>query len=148
VHYVRVGGIAVTTGFTAGAGNLNLSIARGYTANGTGGTAATLTGNNNKLRTSMGSSLVGDLRTASAAALGAGTKTYDSQAVGLFTFGVPATANINLLPSVLDLYNEVNQGDQPIVLAQNEGLGLRATVPATGVWQFSVEIEWSEVNTY
>ena len=53
-----------------------------WTAAGTGGTAVTLSAGN-KMRTSMGSSLVasGDMRIATTAALGAGTKTLESNSM-------------------------------------------------------------------
>jgi len=59
-----------------------MTIAKSFSAAGTGGTAATITGNNGKMRTSMGTTLLGEARCASTAALGAGTKTLDSQAIG------------------------------------------------------------------
>jgi hypothetical protein len=36
----------------------------------------------------------------------------------------------------------------PMVLAQNEGVVIRATVPATGTWGHGVTMAWSEVATY
>ena len=62
------------TPFLANGSSVGMNIARSWTADGSGGTTITPTGNTGKLRTSMGTSLVGSMRIASTAALGAGTK--------------------------------------------------------------------------
>src|SRR5437660_1301144 len=71
-------GLIATTGFTIGQGLFKAFVGRSYSGSGSGGNAVTLTGNNQKQRTSMGTSLLADLRSASTAALGAGTKTNDA----------------------------------------------------------------------
>jgi hypothetical protein len=38
--------------------------------------------------------------------------------------------------------------EHPIVLAQNEGIAVRATMPATGTWSASVLMKWAEVTAY
>ena len=45
----------------------------------------------------------------------------------------------------LDLYRLNHTNEWPVVFVQNEGFLVRATVPATGTWTFSVIIEWLEV---
>lgn len=148
VNLEGLGGSA--TAFTAGFGNVGLLIARGWSANGSGGTAATLTGNNQKLRTSMGSSLVTDLRIATTAALGAGTKTLDTQPIGIQAFSVGTVANVQYLSKV-PLFGAQSGSilnPYPIVLATNEGVSMRVTVPATGTWQFGASVNWAEVAAY
>jgi hypothetical protein len=39
-------------------------------------------------------------------------------------------------------------GEFPLILAQNEGLVLESTVPATGLWQFSCYLDYSELAAY
>jgi hypothetical protein len=39
-------------------------------------------------------------------------------------------------------------GEHPLVLAQNEGISVRATVPATGTWIASFLIKWAEVTAF
>jgi hypothetical protein len=39
-------------------------------------------------------------------------------------------------------------GEHPLILAQNEGIVIQATVPATGTWQFGVKIDWTEITAY
>lgn len=141
---------AFTTGFAAGFAQFTLTIARSWTVDGSGGIAATLT-NSNMLRTSMPSSLMGALRISGGSALTAGTKTLDAQPVGqlAFTFGTAANTPV---VGQLALYGapsiECGGNPAPIVLAQNEGVVARATVPGTGTWGFSLTMAWSEVTTY
>lgn len=138
------------TAFTAGFATINVAVARGWSADGSGGTAATLTGNNQKMRTSMGTTLMGAIRVSSTAALTAGTKTIDAQPEGQFTFSIGVVVSAIYVPNVMALYGnlEVGGNPMPIVLAQNEGIVKRATVPATGTWQFGTTMSWSEVTSY
>lgn len=155
-----------TTGFTAGRFEFNLMLARGWSADGSGGTALTLTGNNNKLRTSMGSSLYGAMRTATTAALTAGTKTFDTQPFKIIGGRVGAIANKHTIPQSnvvttqecaagpgLPLFSRDPGSEHPIILASNggstsEGPVVRATMPATGVWSATVSKKWCEVTAY
>ena len=140
---VSAGGI---TAFTAGAVTFNLFPARVFTAVGSGGTAGTITGNNGKMRTSMATTGVADIRISSTAILTAGTWTLDTDPIAGITSSTTATAGIVLVPPT-DLFWHANS-EYPIVLAQNEGLNLQATVPATGTWTFSVQVEWEELASF
>lgn len=146
IRKIRISAGNAGTGFTAGAGIFNLFPARSFTANGSGGTAGTLTGNNGKLRTSMGTMLVGDVRISSTAALTAGTWTLDTDPIAAVTTGVQATAGVQILPPTDLFYHADNE--MPFVLAQNEGFTIQATVPATGTWTFSVQTEWEELASF
>lgn len=133
--------------FAAGVTNMELLVARSWTVAGSGGTAIALTTNNQKLRSSMGTSLVNDMRVASTAALTAGTKTLDAQPIGSLTSSVTVTAGTPLWPAA-HLY-EINENDgHPIILAANEGIVVRATVPATGTWTASIDVTWMEMAAY
>lgn len=138
--------IVNTTAFAAGNGLFQAFIARGFTASDTGGNAVAVAGNG-RARTSQGNSGVGDMRIASTAALGAGTRTLDSTPVGSVFVPIPATAVISLVARNTALIRRL-PGEWPIVLAQNEGLIIQATVPAAGTWNFSVDAEWEEVSTF
>jgi len=59
-------------------------------------------------------------------------------------FGVNATANFTQLPGTI-LFN-LDPTEWPLVLAQNEGFILRATVPATGNWVAFANVVWEEVT--
>ena len=155
VKKISIEGMYATTAFAAGAIALTAMFARGWSAAGTGGGAATLTGNNQKMRTSMGTSLMGEIRTATTAALGAGTKTLDTHPIGSIqshsSAGTGAATPIvgSIYLPTIDLFEQdVADGEHPIVLSTNEGIAIRATVPATGVWTIGFRIKWAEVLAY
>ena len=149
--------------FTAAAANLSLAafIGRSYNASHTGGTAATVTGNNLKLRTSFPTSKIatnGDIRISTTAALGGGTITLDTQP---FAYGGPGRANIvnavaateylvSTQPGSIDWRCDVAGGEHPLVLAQNEGIVIANQVvwPAAGTAEVTVELAWAEVAAY
>jgi len=155
VTKIIVTGMRATTAFAAGAIDIKATVARTWTASGSGGTALTLTGEQAQLRTSFGTSLMGDMRIATTAALGAGTKTLDTQDLGTITThssggwsaATPIVGQIYLPDNVL-WKPDTGAGEHPLVLAQNEGVVVRATVPATGVWNIGVTVQWSEVTAY
>lgn len=149
VHRVQVAVANAGTAFTAGIGSLNMFVARAFNASDSGGTAQTLTGNNGKLRTSFNTSLVADMRIASTATLTAGTRTLDAVDVGLVAFPVPATTTNNLLLALTDMLTRSGaDGDWPLVLANNEGFVIQASLPATGTWIFQVVVDWIEVASF
>lgn len=133
--------------FTAGPATFSLFPARSYTVNASGGTAATLTGNNGKLRTSYATSNISDLRISSTAALTPGTWTLDAQPYRSLTSSETATAGQPVL-APFTLFHRDSPDETPIILAQNEGLVIQATVPATGTWSFSVDVYWDEVANF
>lgn len=138
------------TAFTAGFAKVDLLAARGFSVDGTGGTTATTTTNNMKMRTSMGTSLIttaASIRVASTAALGLGTKTLDAQPMSTFPFSVGVGVSTQYASNVI-MYGDHPSTTHPLILATNEGFVLRATVPATGTWQFSVRVIWTEVAAY
>lgn len=145
VHKVTFGAIIGGTAFTAGAADFRLSIARSWSADGSGGTAATLTGNNGKKRASYGTTLLNAARIASTGALTAGTKTLDAQGIANLGAGVGATAGLTIVEPGSYF---VDPNEPPVILAQNEGLVILATVPATGTWSFGVGVQWTESASY
>jgi hypothetical protein len=148
---VHLDGTWVSTAFTPGLANFTLTIARSWTVAGGGASPAILTGNNQKLRTSMGSSLMGAILGANQTALTPGTRTLDNQPIGQIAFSVSSANNYSPV-GPMSLYGasslEAGGNNAPIVLAQNEGLVVRATVPATGVWGYGITLSWSEVSAY
>lgn len=147
VNKVFLDGLAGSaTAFVAGFAKVDLLIARSWTSDGSGGTGMTLTGNNQKLRTSMGTILATTTcRGSSTAALTGGTKTLDAQPIGVFAFTIGTVANVIYAPDRIALFQAIEGNQHPIILAQNEGLVIRATVPGTGTWQFGVSIDWVEI---
>ena len=153
----------ITTAFAAGVFNFALTRATAWTADGTGGGAVTVTDPAFQLRAAtMGASLFSTgFRLATTAALGAGTKTLDGNNMGM-SFGnvgsTPAIADY-IIPKGggtgpasgygVDLFQpDTGAGEHPIGLAQNEGVVVRATVPATGTWIASMLVKWIEVSAF
>jgi hypothetical protein len=143
--------VAGATGFAAGVGIIDMVPARAWTADGGGGTAGAITGNVGKLRTNMASSMdggaSGSIRISSTAILTLGTKTLDTDAMAALTFGVGTGTNTAVLGQTV-LFGEDIGPQHPLVLQNQEGFALRATVPATGVWQFGVTVLWTELAAY
>lgn len=135
------------TAFTAGFAKVDMLIARSWTADGSGGTTLTLAGNNQKMRSSMNTTLIGGSRIASTAALTAGTKTLDAQAIGQYSAAIGTGTSVQHMPQ-FDLFHADPGGESPLILSQNEGFVVRATVPATGTWQFGVTVCWTELTAY
>lgn len=135
----------------AGVVDRQLIKATGWTASGTGGTAIATP---SKRRTSFPTSVAGDIRIASTAALGAGTKTLDGTGYGIAVSGL-GTAPITsqggnqVLPKV-DLYNILSCLEYPPVFVQNEGAVVRmSNAQPTGSTLFTfVDFTWAEVTSF
>jgi hypothetical protein len=126
-------------------------VARGFSASDSVGTAITLTGNNMKKRTNMGTSLITDIRkSAVAAGLTVGTRTLDAEPVlQLPTLQAITTPNATLYAAELDI--GAGDGNHPIVLAQNEGVIVRGpsiVFGVAGTANLVVEMSWAEVTAY
>ena len=134
-------------GFTAGLASFDLYAARAFTASDSGGNAATLTGNAGKLATSHATTSVADFRVSSTAALTPGTRTLDGSPLVALATSVAATAGQPITSGVVTLYN-AGAAEYPLVLANNEGFVIQATVPATGTWDFAVRVIWDESASY
>lgn len=119
-----------------------------FTNSYTGGTAATLTGNNCKKRQSFGTTLLTDCRISNTVTLSSGTgETVDTQPFGeLIAADTTATAHTHFVNNIM--YQRDTADQYPLVFAQNEGFIIRATVPATGTWHFNVSVDWLEIAAY
>lgn len=135
------------TAFATGAASFGLILARAFTASDSGGTAVTLTTNNAKRRTNMPTSLVTDFRFSSTAALTAGTRTLDAQDAVRVAVN-PGTATTGQILAPTALWDAIGGLVHPLVLAQDEGFIVRATVPATGTWTFAFAVDWAELDRY
>jgi hypothetical protein len=159
VQRVRLSAAVSTTFFAAGVPlNFLLQKSTSWSANGTGGTSIT-PDVSNKQRTSMASSVLGDFRIATTAALGAGTKTLETlDFAAAICAGNQAGCDFQALfspgiamqnPAISLFEANVANGMHPLVLAQNEGFSLVLNaVPATGTWQFGIDVQWAEVAQY
>lgn len=147
VKRIIVSAAGDSTAFTAGAAKFDLLVARSYSVVDSGGTSILPTANQNKLRAStMGTTLLADARQSSTATLTAGTRTLDTNPIASVVMQALATAGSKMLDPFA-IFDQ-RPGEYPLVLAQNEGLVLQATVPATGTWKFTVKMDWTEIAAW
>lgn len=148
IQYAEVS-VLTTTAFTAGQqSDRSLRVVRAMTSSDTGGTAVALTGNNQKMRTNMGSSLFGDMRFHSTGLVKvAGTE--DALDIGLAESFAPA-AGVGFFIDRHTMLDVKDGANHPLVLAQNEGV--RILIPtlmgAGGVQKTRVKLVWAEVSAY
>jgi len=126
-------------------------MARAFTASDTVGTALTLTTNSFKKRTTMGTTLVTDIRkSAVAAGLTAGTRTLDADSI-LRVSTQQTITTPNQVYYTAEWIADTASGMHPEVLALNEGLLIRGPsiiFGAAGTANLDVEIDWKEVAVY
>lgn len=153
----------ITTAFAAGVYQFNLIRSTGWSADGTGGVNPSVVDPQLQMRAAaMGASLFSTgFRLATTAALGAGTKTFDTLPMGA-CFG-----NVGSTPAIAEYFIpkgggvtgtggpgiplfkcDLASGEHPIVLGQNEGVSIRGTVPATGTWIASFLVKWAELAAF
>lgn len=152
VKRVLMSAVGGATAFTAGTGLFNIVAARAFTVADTGGSDITpvAAANTSKLRTSMATTGMvgaGNIRIASTGTLTAGTRTLDAQPLGSLACLCSATASIVMVPQQTPLFYQA-VGEYPLVLAQNEGFIVQATVTATGTWAFAVQVYWEELASF
>lgn len=146
VKRVSVGFVCTTAFGTAQQMGFGLFAARGFSGADSGGTAATLTGNNQKYRTSLATTSVSNINMATTGALTAGTRTLDAQPLGSTYFYVGGVGT-SLVQTDLLSYDP---NDYPFVLANQEGFTIQNLVlmGASGVGTLVVNVEWFEANSY
>lgn len=150
IKRVAVSLMSLGTGFTAGEGRLELVRASSFTAMDTGGTAINLTTTNNKLRSTFATSSLSNqfAMIANTAVLTAGTRTLDATPMGQAFFGVSAATFTLQCPLTDLLKRDQGASDWPLILVGNQGFVINATVPATGVWEVQVLLDWQELTAF
>lgn len=147
IHTIRGSLSNVGTAATAGAGNIQLFVARSFTvSDSAGGGNLTPQSVNGRMRPDNGNSAVADWRLAQGGALTAGTRTVDTNPLASVAFGVHASASVNYFDTI-DIWKQ-RPGEHPIVLAANEGIILTMTFPASGNFDFSLYTRWDEDDSY
>lgn len=140
-------GFVTTTAFTTAQGlSYSLIKATGFTASDTGGTSI-FTAGQNKHRTSFANIVSApDIRISSTAALTAGTRTLETNSMGIVGGSSTAVGTGMGRTDVL----EQDTGDYPLILAQNEGFVLTNLIAmgAAGVIQLQVNLEFAEATAY
>lgn len=144
-----------TVGWTAAAAQpIGLYVARAWTVNDTGGTAITVAANTNKMRTTNDPSLFAtpsDVRVASTATFTAGTRTLDTNPIATAVFAASqVAAGSAVYPQQTVMLHDVNTGDHPIVLDNNEGIVVNNLIvwPAAANGYMTFNVEWYETTAY
>lgn len=137
---------SVTTAFAAGQSVLEAMVGHGSTANGSGGTAITPNNTSNRLRSTMSPSSIataGEIRVSSTGATTAATgQTLEPLGIGSAQMSAAGT-------TAQYLFEQRDQGTHPLILNNSDTLVIKATtIAGTGVWSFSVDMEWVEAATY
>ena len=146
IKRISVGYVCTTAFGTAQTMGFGVFPARSFTASDSGGTSLSVTGNNNKMRTTQATSTVADIRVATTGALTAGTRTIDTNPIALTNFWVPG-AGTSLTQTEIFNYDP---GDYNMVFATNEGFVINNMVlmGATGVGVATFNVEWFEAAAY
>jgi hypothetical protein len=142
----------VSTAFAAGLFRFTLHTVREWTANGTGGTSlnTAFIGSlevQQDVAIPIGGGANSDIRIATTAALGEGSQNAKSLGVGMVAGVVPNSVGSHLPAHGGELYNWRHSGE-PIVLDDNNGVAVKATVPQTGTWIFGIQVEFAAATTY
>jgi hypothetical protein len=152
IHRILVGAVITTAYGTAQEVSADAVVVRGFTASDTGGTAISMSANSGKKRSNMASSLVGDLRIATTAALSAGTGTADTNAFGYWIAAGGGTAfnSIGSQSGMSPLFQPLPGMEHAVVLSQNEGFRVRIPFAqgASGVVRYAINVDWAEAPAY
>lgn len=145
VDYIRLQLCTVTDFTTLQQFAVGARMARSYTASHSGGTTATLTGNNCKMRSSYATTALTAAQVATTAELTAGTHTIDTQPFLVCSTSAPsAGATTDQIPWAVEFNAKTGTG--PIILAQDEGFVVsnETLMGAAGTAILAIEVEWRE----
>jgi hypothetical protein len=150
LHELQVGVVVDGTITAAVPIVLEAVVARAWSADGSGGSALTLTGSNGKMESGFGTTLVNAARIASTAALTVGTKTLDVQGFGIAVGGSGTTAGASTPIPMAGIFEPIAGVEPPLVLSTSEGFIIRSVLggPATGTWRLAVFAAWSEMTSF
>jgi hypothetical protein len=148
----RLGIVVIASGAPTAVATAQIDVihATAWSAQGTGGTAIDMTAGTNKHRSGMDTSKIpaGDIRMATTAALGAGTKTLEANSLS----SIQASGSAAPLLSYTRIL-ESRPGDQeyPLVLQPNEGFVVKIISNGiggntTGTFVVSIDVDWLETN--
>jgi hypothetical protein len=154
VRRVRLLAGTDATAFAQGATIFDLIRATNFAVQDTSGATVTIAGKSGAKtqrypasQIQIAASATGNIAIANTATLTAGTRTLDSNPLGIIVGSVGAVpANFPVPNGAGYLWEQANPAQEPLELGQNEGFVIRATVPATGTWRFGVEVDYDEVD--
>ena len=149
IRRIRISAVVSTTFFAAGVPVQIAAIkSSAWTAAGTGGTAITIGTDNRRKATMRNSDIAaGDIRIATTAALGAGTKTMETNNfAALAAPGPTGSPGQIIAPGTVLWEAKSADGDHPFLLANQEGFSIRSiAVPITGTWTCGIDVDWVEL---
>lgn len=128
--------------------------ARAWTVAGSGGTRIAVSADNLQLETAIGNSQANDIGISTTGALTVGTKSLDANAIGGVLGGVGTAAVTAYGPTSIVqpgmLFEAYQNGDMPLVLANQEGFAIRTTHagPASLTYVARFGISWREVTAF
>lgn len=150
IRRISISAAVSTTFFAAGVPvQIDMIKSSAWSGQGTLGTAVTIS-TDLRRRSSFQNSVIaaGDIRIATTAALGAGTKTLETNSFASLLAAAPITASLYgpiIQPTILWQASS-GDGDHPLLLANQEGFSIRSVaVPGTGTWQAAITIDWIEL---
>ena len=138
-------GATIATAFgTAQESSVDLVKVNEFTGSDTGGTAHDL-GNTCRLSPDMQPALLGDLRVATTAALGAGTGTEEARAMGACILPIGNALGASVNNQVL--FDAMAGQEHPLVLGPNQGFRIRNLFAqgATGVVRFNFQLVFAVI---
>ena len=153
VHKIIFDGIGIVAAATAASPiGFYATVARAWTAAGSGGTRIAMTGDNLQMETADPNSQVNDIGIATTGALTAGTKTLDANGIGQAIGGV-GTGLITIYGGTCviptqPIFDATNL--HPMVLANQEGFAIRTTHagPAGLTYVAGFTVYWREVTAF
>lgn len=157
VHEVAISGALNVAAGAASLMGFKAYVNRGYQTSPSGGGVASIIVNFNKMRTSMFSPTMQNMRISTTGSLTTGTRSQDAQGyatpmLGILTGAITTQCyNNELIPRMI-LFNSGDEGGKhPIVLGINEGISVAnntAAWPTLATWMLNVSIAWSEAVGY
>jgi hypothetical protein len=152
IQFTGMGMVAVAT--AVGPLGFEYVPARSWTVAGSGGTRIATTADNLQTETALPATQASDIGIATTGALTAGTKTLDANAQGNVISGIGTGAitvygSTGVVPPSM-LLDADGEGQQPLVLANQEGFVVRTTHvgPAGFTYTAGFKIVWAEVTAF
>jgi hypothetical protein len=145
LQFIRIRAVLTTAFTTAQELILQANLINTWSTAGSGGTQVVPSASGLSKRSTFPLSKINEMRIATTAALGAGTKNISDSFAA--QHGWAGAVGATVIDMTVDLKNAA---DHPIVLQQNEGFVIRNGVTAmgaAGVLKMSVECEWAEILT-
>lgn len=154
LYIAKISAAIVSVGTAIGPIGFELVPARNWTVAGSGGTRIANTSDNMQTETALPNSQVLDIGIATTGALTVGTKVLDANGQGNILSGIltgaATTQQVAELVTDRYLFNAMDAGGQPLVLANNEGFIIKTTHigPAALTYVIGVTIAWREVVSF